>query len=133
MWHYLYSSYLISFLVISFSVAPSFSFFFFLKEPPPTEIYPLPLHAPLPISGRPRVLRRGHGHAVRHVRPLHRDPLPAAPRRRHRDPRRCLSRRIREGHRRRGAAGSGSRWRDRKSTRLNSSHLVISYAVFCLK
>src|SRR5256885_4138070 len=35
---------------------------------------------------------------------------------------------------------SGSGWpsfyapaRDRKSTRLNSSHLVISYAVFCLK
>src|SRR2546426_6010546 len=29
----------------------------------------------------------------------------------------------------------GLRWRslDRKSTRLNSSHLVISYAVFCLK
>src|SRR2546426_6413044 len=26
-----------------------------------------------------------------------------------------------------------SRDRDRKSTRLNSSHLVISYAVFCLK
>src|SRR5256885_1032552 len=26
-----------------------------------------------------------------------------------------------------------SNWRDRKSTRLNSSHLVISYAVFCLK
>src|SRR5256885_13146080 len=26
-----------------------------------------------------------------------------------------------------------SRNRDRKSTRLNSSHLVISYAVFCLK
>src|SRR2546426_3599432 len=26
-----------------------------------------------------------------------------------------------------------SRRRDRKSTRLNSSHLVISYAVFCLK
>src|SRR3989454_8959829 len=24
-------------------------------------------------------------------------------------------------------------WRARKSTRLNSSHLVISYAVFCLK
>src|SRR5256885_11878148 len=24
-------------------------------------------------------------------------------------------------------------WQDRKSTRLNSSHLVISYAVFCLK
>src|SRR5256885_3445462 len=26
-----------------------------------------------------------------------------------------------------------NRWADRKSTRLNSSHLVISYAVFCLK
>src|SRR2546426_7536606 len=28
---------------------------------------------------------------------------------------------------------SSSKARDRKSTRLNSSHLVISYAVFCLK
>src|SRR5256885_11731976 len=33
------------------------------------------------------------------------------------------------GHRR----VQGSDGRDRKSTRLNSSHLVISYAVFCLK
>src|SRR2546426_7592430 len=35
----------------------------------------------------------------------------------------------------RGAGGTGALWceRDRKSTRLNSSHLVISYAVFCLK
>src|SRR5688500_19507207 len=33
-----------------------------------------------------------------------------------------------------GAFGSsGQRCTDRKSTRLNSSHLVISYAVFCLK
>src|SRR3989454_2140668 len=31
------------------------------------------------------------------------------------------------------AAGHGAEGRDRKSTRLNSSHLVISYAVFCLK
>src|SRR2546426_5905150 len=30
-------------------------------------------------------------------------------------------------------AGAGEELRDRKSTRLNSSHLVISYAVFCLK
>src|SRR2546426_5506955 len=29
--------------------------------------------------------------------------------------------------------GGGRKGRDRKSTRLNSSHLVISYAVFCLK
>src|SRR5256885_10761381 len=31
------------------------------------------------------------------------------------------------------AASVFTRDRDRKSTRLNSSHLVISYAVFCLK
>src|SRR5437879_8307681 len=40
--------------------------------------------------------------------------------------------RVRGGEHRRGAgkaAGSG----DRKSTRLNSSHRCISYAVFCLK
>src|SRR5262245_63206660 len=33
---------------------------------------------------------------------------------------------LREGH-------DPSRWPDRKSTRLNSSHLGISYAVLCLK
>src|SRR2546430_5619805 len=40
-------------------------------------------------------------------------------------------RRRRRGHRA-GRAGAG-RERDRKSTRLNSSHSQISYAVFCLK
>src|SRR5436853_3635716 len=34
---------------------------------------------------------------------------------------------------RRGVAGEILMWKDRKSTRLNSSHLGISYAVFCLK
>src|SRR5690349_23899454 len=29
--------------------------------------------------------------------------------------------------------GATRNWRDRKSTRLNSSHVEISYAVFCLK
>src|SRR5256885_5169031 len=33
----------------------------------------------------------------------------------------------------RAPAWSAARRPDRKSTRLNSSHLVISYAVFCLK
>src|SRR5690606_42032768 len=32
-----------------------------------------------------------------------------------------------------GAAAGGRGARDRKSTRLNSSHVKISYAVFCLK
>src|SRR5256885_11698455 len=34
---------------------------------------------------------------------------------------------------RQGKAGRVKETTDRKSTRLNSSHLVISYAVFCLK
>src|SRR5208283_5911416 len=33
----------------------------------------------------------------------------------------------------RGAAPNRTRFADRKSTRLNSSHITISYAVFCLK
>src|SRR5438034_8199982 len=33
----------------------------------------------------------------------------------------------------RSARACSARQRDRKSTRLNSSHTVISYAVFCLK
>src|SRR5438132_10012827 len=41
---------------------------------------------------------------------------------------------TRAGRRRSWIAGRGSNARqDRKSTRLNSSHTVISYAVFCLK
>src|SRR2546426_5314891 len=57
---------------------------------------------------------------------------------------RCLGRDGRGNRRRADRAGNQRRrqhavpvvaidWRDRKSTRLNSSHLVISYAVFCLK
>src|ERR1039458_10712318 len=37
------------------------------------------------------------------------------------------------GHRRRWDLNRSSQHIDRKSTRLNSSHLCISYAVFCLK
>src|SRR5256885_3311154 len=36
-------------------------------------------------------------------------------------------------NRARDILGQGGEGGDRKSTRLNSSHLVISYAVFCLK
>src|SRR2546430_4315630 len=41
----------------------------------------------------------------------------------------CFERSIDEGQR----DQKGQRWPDRKSTRLNSSHSQISYAVFCLK
>src|SRR5947207_5937140 len=40
---------------------------------------------------------------------------------------------VRAGCRGSPAARRGARQADRKSTRLNSSHTVISYAVFCLK
>src|SRR2546422_7004528 len=85
---------------------PAFSFFFFFNDTATTEIYTLSLHDALPISpdGRPsRGFRPGVG-------------LPWS------------------AHRTAGrqAARASSR-RDRKSTRLNSSHGYISYAVFCLK
>src|SRR5204862_6281356 len=48
-------------------------------------------------------------------------------------PMRC----IKAGQKRSGASRqrkcANANWRDRKSTRLNSSHVEISYAVFCLK
>src|SRR5437660_8345497 len=44
----------------------------------------------------------------------------------------CLE--LADGHARAQFVDSGrKRCRDRKSTRLNSSHVAISYAVFCLK
>src|SRR2546430_8816550 len=85
----------------------SLLFFFFFNDTATTEIYTLSLHDALPISSRRRSGRRG--------------------------------RRATRGseHRRRvggfGAAALAARDRDRKSTRLNSSHSQISYAVFCLK
>src|SRR5699024_12476525 len=42
------------------------------------------------------------------------------------------TRKVREALRTEGAGFIGD-YRDRKSTRLNSSHVSISYAVFCLK
>src|SRR2546430_12430643 len=43
----------------------------------------------------------------------------------------CRQGRSRQDHSH--AHGARLSWRDRKSTRLNSSHSQISYAVFCLK
>src|SRR2546426_5113575 len=40
---------------------------------------------------------------------------------------------LRPRHSEEDGGRRGGRAQDRKSTRLNSSHLVISYAVFCLK
>src|SRR5688572_31962894 len=82
--------------------------FFFFNDTATTEIYTLSLHDALPISGARRRPRRV---------PLRRRPQ-KPPRRG--GPVRRLQRRPAD-------------LLDRKSTRLNSSHSQISYAVFCLK
>src|SRR5256885_12624054 len=90
-----------------------FSFFFF-NDTATTEIYTLSLHDALPISLRNR---------DRHERPCAVTETQA---------------RVLDG--KPDVAGgvlfegdAAGQLLDRKSTRLNSSHLVISYAVFCLK
>src|SRR2546429_9919716 len=86
-------------------------FFFFFNDTATTEIYTLSLHDALPISA---------------VGP-HAE-CPALLTKTSMSPTCSASRRISPGSLR--LAG---RKRDRKSTRLNSSHGYISYAVFCLK
>src|SRR5438034_8778684 len=88
-------------------------FFFFFTDPAPTEIYTLSLHDALPIW---KGTAGGGGRA--------RKTWPSRLRRRRSAP----ARRSARPRLRRPAFAS-----DRKSTRLNSSHTVISYAVFCLK
>src|SRR5690242_21867996 len=96
-----------------------FSFFFF-KSTPPTVIYTLSLHDALPIYSRDQ--RESHRRELRDI----------VCRRKRR-----VHSRVRVDPARRERLSSGARLRehleDRKSTRLNSSHMSISYAVFCLK
>src|SRR2546422_4944316 len=92
-------------------------FFFFFNDTATTEIYTLSLHDALPIS-RAHVAHGGHDEG--------RDP-----------PRHGVQRRLESGvHTSPGGREDRDDrrlHRDRKSTRLNSSHGYISYAVFCLK
>src|SRR5437879_13169689 len=91
----------------SLSLCPSSCSFFHAPAPP--VLYSLSLHDALPISQVPSPRRRGT-----HLVAVPRSPaVGQAPRR--------------------GRAGELDRRLDRKSTRLNSSHRCISYAVFCLK
>src|SRR3712207_7339848 len=85
--------------------------FFFFNDTATTEIYTLSLHDALPICQAPQAARR-------------RD---RQERRREHGQLRRLPERQRE------PPGAARKDRDRKSTRLNSSHANISYAVFCLK
>src|SRR3712207_7325433 len=86
--------------------------FFFFNDTATTEIYALSLHDALPICPRRAAHRQPRGPARRA-----RAPGPAGARARHHPA--GLHHPHHPG--------------DRKSTRLNSSHANISYAVFCLK
>src|SRR5437867_6606570 len=76
-----------------------------LHPPAPPQIYTLSLHDALPISTCHRGVNR---------------PMP-------------LEQLIQETATTAGLDSASRAYRDRKSTRLNSSHRTISYAVFCLK
>src|SRR5207244_6107971 len=99
---------------------------FSVPAPPPPELSPLSLHDALPISEvLPGVEQRGVD--------LGRGEIHEARLMQHGENRAALARAERAGRgtpRRRSALGPPP---DRKSTRLNSSHQIISYAVFCLK
>src|SRR5205085_9914558 len=94
-------------------------YLFSFSQPPPTAVYTLSLHDALPIflarapaAFRPHHARRDAGlvdveTTAARIHDLHRTVL--------------------------STAAAGRSQEDRKSTRLNSSHSQISYAVFCLK
>src|SRR3712207_8982634 len=90
---------------------------FFFNDTATTEIYTLSLHDALPISAPLRLLRPAP--AGGQAAPLQY---------------RCIGRRRGRGRAyRRPDPRPLAQGPDRKSTRLNSSHANISYAVFCLK
>src|SRR5688572_32533735 len=95
---------------------------FFFYDTATTEIYTLSLHDALPISGDGDGVRlRSPGWSAAETRG------PVEP---HANPTRVSLCIIRDETM---APGARSNPGDRKSTRLNSSHSQISYAVFCLK
>src|SRR5439155_25696218 len=106
---------------------------FLFNAPPTTEIYTLSLHDALPIlpsTSDPATPDCPRGQLRPPPRPLRVQPA----RRPLADPGDHPAGR-RAGYARPGAdrPRRDVRRQDRKSTRLNSSHVAISYAVFCLK
>src|SRR2546426_8551626 len=96
---------MLSSISFTFRRFPLFCSFFFFNDTATTEIYTLSLHDALPICSKPSSAKLFGSWTCLTGRRIC-EPFP-------------VCREI--------------GWRDRKSTRLNSSHLVISYAVFCLK
>src|SRR2546422_11406045 len=95
------------FLFVSVYSLLLIAFFFFFNDTATTEIYTLSLHDALPISEDVEVEGQ-RDRSTRDDGQVRHGRLPLHP-------------------------GGAGRPGDRKSTRLNSSHGYISYAVFCLK
>src|SRR5690606_41924595 len=102
-----------------YNILPTNHLYVFFKEPTTTEIYTLSLHDALPISHEENQVKlvayKFHGGVLAwwdqeqsKRKRMGKPPIMTWPRMR-------------------------KMIRDRKSTRLNSSHVKISYAVFCLK
>src|SRR5699024_11726345 len=101
------------FLTVCVSLLPSF---FLLTSPAPTALYTLSLHDALPISTGDSLAAAQQGKWSKHA----------------------SYESFSESSNHRSSSCSTSVFTsrnlsDRKSTRLNSSHVSISYAVFCLK
>src|SRR2546429_1503313 len=88
-----------------------FFFFLMIRRPPRSTLFPYP------TLFRSKSRRHRERHQLQHRHDLHHRPEGKA--------------RTRSSHRK--AAQRAAVTGDRKSTRLNSSHGYISYAVFCLK
>src|SRR5256885_12728632 len=108
-----------------------FYFFFFLNDTAPTEFYPLSLPDALPIP--PAAFAVASWHYAPPDTGAWRDYSANESRRTPGRDAAAPSRADEVGEHRRGGGVEPDHVEDRKSTRLNSSHLVISYAVFCLK
>src|SRR5258708_39567420 len=101
-------TYIVSYFLFFLMSPPlAFIFFFFFNDTATTEIYTLSLHDALPICVVPTGIEGDGFSAIGAVCP---SAKPAAKK---------AAPKLKTG--------------DRKSTRLNSSHQIISYAVFCLK
>src|SRR5207253_10923407 len=101
--------------------------------PAPTAIYTLSLHDALPICRRGVEAGRERGPDTTHPRPAGVRHRPAVPHAFLDHP--AAAGLVLAPLPQRGAVPPvrAVELRDRKSTRLNSSHVAISYAVFCLK
>src|SRR5207253_7973029 len=106
-------------LILHLAPFTSSSFSFSFTAPSPTALYTLSLHDALPI--------------YRRLRRVSARPLPREHTRRRAATHRARRGRVFAAEAQPGRQDTLRGVQDRKSTRLNSSHVAISYAVFCLK